>query len=66
MCIDNINKIISDLKTILLNMITTIINSTQPTPIFKKNFEWNIYDCERLYKTQPLYYLLNLIEGKEE
>lgn len=47
-------------KQVVKDKIEEIIKETTPTPVFKPKSEWQFWDYERLYKTQPL---LELLEG---
>lgn len=50
-------------KQVVIDKIGKIINETTPTPTFKPQSKWNIWDYERLYKTQPL---LELLKGENK
>ena len=58
--IKELNNSIS--KQVIRNKVEKIIRETTPTPIFKPRNEWQVWDYERLYKTQPLF---ELLEGEK-
>lgn len=62
--IKELNNSIS--KQVIRNKVEKIIRETTPTPIFKPRNEWQVWDYERLYKTQPLFELLEGEKNRNE